>query len=997
MPKDSIQRMKRTVLYQELRKREAAGEGNEVSERVAAVVEQVAPLLERIPDKMPEFTLHDPNHSAKVAELMSQIIPEDTLAHLNLVELSILLYAAYLHDVGMTCTRAEREEIIRNGDDFKRLLISDEERSQQIEKAKMEGDHRTATFLEDQIFTEYLRRNHVKRSAKFIEEHFSSEETALSWQGTPYQKLVRAVCDSHELPVERLRDTRIWPREALVRNLRVNVQYLSLVLRLADILDLDPERTPKALLDFIDPQNPTSITEWNKHRSVKGWEVTPERIEFQAQYPHPVYERALREFMEWIEIERRDSVALANSSRDELSKIYRFDLTYPVTTDGITSDGTYIYSDLRFAIDHKRVLNLLMGERLYGNPILALRELLQNAIDAVRCREALEKQEGQPFTPEITIRLEDSRLIVEDNGIGMDDYIFKNYFMQVGRSYYRSPEFRARDLGVEPVSEFGIGILSVFMVADGFTVESRRRPDNALEPPQPIHVEVPKAYDYFVQRPTDRRKIGTTIILSLKSNHPFKQEKLEDSVADLAPFIDYPISIFTPEESQYVPQVPGERLPPEAAEVLLSIPLDDTEDQALIGVRGRFDIVTGRIWGSNEVLAQEGFAIRAYDGFGYEYLIPEWLSGILSIDLRGTAKLSLTPSRTRVVEDGHFRQLRSLIDVKIARAWREHLEGYRDSNSLDQYRQYVDKLFYTGAWGARIQEVPRLRFTGSDEAKLAFLDLVPLALISSDERRTICYGNELLDTPCILIAAPEGWPKNVSEHEVAKTVSAAYQVPPPVLLDTSPAYIVRRGIFKALVGQANGYVITNLPGVVLEVIDRDESHPKDFTIEHSHTYSWGIKDLNSANDPLLINVGRGHVQSSTILNARHPIFTPFIDVTGPRNEHSERFLMQLSSTLSRFIWEELKEEAAKFLISGREGPGVEVRANELLIGVTHRNPQLLSSIRDALRGVWQEAQEANAISADLPFPELTEADLPWFWSYDQGTMNIVDTATGAQM
>ncbi|HWW73947.1 MAG TPA: hypothetical protein VNZ44_01045, partial [Pyrinomonadaceae bacterium] len=330
MATDALERLRRTVLFQTLHAREReTGVGHEISERVKAVVGHVAPLLERVADKMPEFTLHDPNHGAKVVELMAQFLPEETLARLNVVELSILIYAAYLHDLGMTSSTDEREEAIRDDAEFARLLAADEARSQRLQRLKEEGEHRAATAVEDQVYTEYLRRTHVRRSARFVMENLSGGEgqdgaLAISWQGTPYFKWVRAVCDSHELPVARLRDTKTWPRNALVRDLRVNVQYLSLVLRLADILDLDPERTPKVLLDFIDPKNPKSIVEWRKHRSVIGWEITPERIRFEAECAHPVYERALREFLDWIEIERQDSVLLAGSYRDELSQVYRF-------------------------------------------------------------------------------------------------------------------------------------------------------------------------------------------------------------------------------------------------------------------------------------------------------------------------------------------------------------------------------------------------------------------------------------------------------------------------------------------------------------------------------------------------------------------------------------------------------------------------------------------------------------------------------------------------
>ena len=68
---------------------------------------------------------------------------------------------------------------------------------------------------------------------------------------------------------------------------------------------------------------------------------------------------------------------------------------------------------------------------------------------------------------------------------------------------------------IDPVSEFGIGIMSVFMIAESFVVESRALPVDPLNPPPSILFEVPTAYDYFVQRPSKRTEIGTSITVFL--------------------------------------------------------------------------------------------------------------------------------------------------------------------------------------------------------------------------------------------------------------------------------------------------------------------------------------------------------------------------------------------------------------------------------------------------------------------------------------------------
>lgn len=123
MSKDALMRLEKSQLFTLLKKKEVSD--HSLSEKVKSIVSHVSPLLARIPEKMTEYTLHDSNHSAQVVELMGKIIPQKTLKHLNTIEISLLILAAFLHDIGMTCTTEEREEIIENSDEFKILFKSD--------------------------------------------------------------------------------------------------------------------------------------------------------------------------------------------------------------------------------------------------------------------------------------------------------------------------------------------------------------------------------------------------------------------------------------------------------------------------------------------------------------------------------------------------------------------------------------------------------------------------------------------------------------------------------------------------------------------------------------------------------------------------------------------------------------------------------------------------------------------------------------------------------
>jgi hypothetical protein len=985
MAKDALLRLQTTTLFQELLKREASS-GVVLSERVKDVVAHVAPLMERIPDHMPEFTLHDPNHGAKVVELMGRIIPADTLAQLNAIELSILIYAGYLHDLGMTCSRDQAEKIIRTAPDFARIRAASSDIQADIEKLKAASDHRGATHLEDRLLNEYLRCHHVQRSASFIRNDLQGK-LAIEYSGIPYGKWVQAVCDSHALPVARLRDETVWPRNALIGPERVNVQYLSLVLRLGDILDLDPERTPKVLLDFINPKDATSIREWHKHRSVIGWEIKPNLIEFEAECTHPVYERALREFLAAIEEERKDTMLLLDRYQDELSKKYRLELRQPVTAERIRSDGSYIYSELNFQIDHKRVLQLLSGERIYGKPELALRELLQNAFDAVRCRKALEERAGSPFTPRVSVKLQSDRLIIEDNGIGMDDHALRNYFMQVGRSYYTSAEFRAEELEVDIASEFGIGILSVFMVADSFQVESRRLPQNALEPPRPIKVEVPHAYGYFVQRPTNRQAVGTVVTLFLKPGHPFSQENLHELVLKLVPFSEISVCVECEGKTKSVKFFsPGDwidsRVRPSKNYPRVAIPLNSPGFPS--GVVGSVYIAPRRWGGPQGTIAQRGFAINPV---GPEDRMPRessilsgWVNVIPSIDFRHPSRLKLSPDRNQIIPNETVSTVREAIERLSSAALKEHLGKIRAKTTDEEYAKYCDMILEDGVVDAEIGGIEDVLHP---EAKEFFLDYIWMKSIARSGELAFVPSREVLADDEIGILSTDAIPEGLSLQQIRQEIDDSSKLCIPILLTDWPGRYNRSRFVKSAVGRTNGYLVTNASGLVVDLIDRRANARPNFHLQGLMEFSWGIISTNRP-PPAVIYPSDQSDFDHPVYNAHHPLFAALLKGNRAKNKTSEHGLLSFNTRftglLSSAFRSGLATDAHMWMAVPDYTPGRRTTTvNLLLRGALRRMPRLRNEIAQLWKDFAGEAEEYKVVKSEKDLPESKDSDLPWFW------------------
>jgi hypothetical protein len=123
----------------------------------------------------------------------------------------------------------------------------------------------------------------------------------------------------------------------------------------------------------------------------------------------------------------------------------------------------------------------LGGSALYSYKFAPLRELIQNAADAIDARVAIDPdfsiEEGRILLRVIqdkgTVILE-----VEDNGIGMSERTLTGPLLDFGFSFWRSEAARAEFPGLQttftsPRGRFGIGFFSVFMWADAVSVSTR--------------------------------------------------------------------------------------------------------------------------------------------------------------------------------------------------------------------------------------------------------------------------------------------------------------------------------------------------------------------------------------------------------------------------------------------------------------------------------------------------------------------------------------------
>lgn len=121
----------------------------------------------------------------------------------------------------------------------------------------------------------------------------------------------------------------------------------------------------------------------------------------------------------------------------------------------------------QFQVDLRGVVDLL-SRHIYSGPRVYLRELLQNARDAIAARREVDGLGG-------TIRIrplpaEGGEFVLTDDGVGLTASEVAELLATVGRSSKRDIFDLPRS---DYLGQFGIGLLSCFMVADEIVIRSR--------------------------------------------------------------------------------------------------------------------------------------------------------------------------------------------------------------------------------------------------------------------------------------------------------------------------------------------------------------------------------------------------------------------------------------------------------------------------------------------------------------------------------------------
>ena len=506
----------------------------------------------------PQFTPHDDlHHLEPLFRLASALLGETLLNQLNVSELFLLACALYGHDWGMAVNAAYKHEILLGktskgpnrafDQDLQRLALFTEEMGIRI------SIDSGIKHMSLDLWREFIRKTHPQRSAERIRNHFETIDTGIAIR-------LAQICESHGEDCEKLRDQDLYPLRCSVLGEVVNVRAIAIYLRLCDLFDIADNRTPYAIWKYVAPTDPQSIQEWDKHRAIR-------QVTFPS-YPdntrhilvdgltdnHELY-ADLMDLEAYCRREFRLCKDMLSEMPDPKYCLDIVDIDWKINTEGFKPLA------VRFEFDRDRILGFLSYELYQGDKLVFLRELLQNSIDAIRMRrELLEKSESRIDVRNLgcievfTETLLDGSITVvwKDDGIGMDENTILNFVAVVGRSYYRSHDFERLHLEMDPISQFGIGLLTCFTVSDSLEIVTKRD-RNIFGDSKPLKVVIPGLDRYFrIEEIKSSRGVntGTTIKLTINTKaissvilNDDRSKIITDYLARIAGFVEFPIVV----------------------------------------------------------------------------------------------------------------------------------------------------------------------------------------------------------------------------------------------------------------------------------------------------------------------------------------------------------------------------------------------------------------------------------------------------------------------
>lgn len=195
-------------------------------------------------------------------------------------------------------------------------------------------------------------------------------------------------------------------------------------------------------------------------------------------------------------------------------------------------------NEYRFQVNLSGMIQIL-SNHLYSSPKVFLRELMQNAMDAITGRAEVEPGFTGNVRVELTGSGEQLTMMVEDNGVGLTEADIHEFLAMIGQSSKRDPQSLLQG-ETSFIGRFGIGLLSCFMVSNeivmltqsvkgGPSMEWRGKPDGT----------------YTIRQLDTQLSPGTKVYLrsTPEAAHYFEKDYVQQALFYYGALLPYPVTI----------------------------------------------------------------------------------------------------------------------------------------------------------------------------------------------------------------------------------------------------------------------------------------------------------------------------------------------------------------------------------------------------------------------------------------------------------------------
>jgi hypothetical protein len=453
-------------------------------------------LANTIPDDLRHLTVHGMDHIDALWEVTDILIADEY--PINPTEAFILGAAFLVHDLGLALASYPNGIDDLKRDEYWQDAIVKLLRQELGRWPRSDEIAQPSAILEQSAVEQVLRLRHAKQAEDLVllsfqhksrdPNYFLLEDSDLR---QAYGGLIGRIAYSHWWSIDQLvadgelnRTIGAFPDGP--KDWSIQPAKLAILLRNADACDLNAKRAPGFLRALRKPVGHAEL-HWRIQEYLQKPIASKGRILFTSTKPVPIEDRDAW----WVGY---DLLQVADKElRDSEGMLSELGLP-PLAINGVAGATnarqlarhipTKDWSPVDTSVKCEDVASLVKkvgGTGLYGNnPTVTLRELIQNARDAVVARRLLETR-GEQWG-KIIVRLvrdgDDECLEVEDIGVGMSEELLSGPLLDFGTSYWQSflsasehPGLFAR--GFQPQGSYGIGFFSVFMLGDRVKVVTR--------------------------------------------------------------------------------------------------------------------------------------------------------------------------------------------------------------------------------------------------------------------------------------------------------------------------------------------------------------------------------------------------------------------------------------------------------------------------------------------------------------------------------------------